>query len=158
MSVNSSLLDDINTFLSQVSMGRTYFGKRAAGNSNVVAQLERGGTIEIKTANRLIQFMTEYRLNDGSAVIGLKNDKEILVGADTRSRSHSRRTSGEGKKLFSNRVQEPISFERSPNIKLVASTRAGNTGSSPECSEPEEIDNAARHCIEGSMGLDCGYA
>ncbi len=47
------LLDEIEAFLAVNGMSETYFGKKAAGNSELVARLRNGGDVTTKTAERV---------------------------------------------------------------------------------------------------------
>lgn len=55
----ADLLADIKLFLDRTGMGPTYFGKVAGNNSKIVANLERGGTVTLRTAEKLRQFIRE---------------------------------------------------------------------------------------------------
>lgn len=56
-----SLLAEIEAFLSDTGMGVSYFGKRAAGNSEVVARLRNGGRIWPETEQRIRAFIAAER-------------------------------------------------------------------------------------------------
>ena len=55
------ILEEIDAFLAEVPMGESYFGKRAVGNSEIVARLRGGGRIWPETIDRLRAFMGERR-------------------------------------------------------------------------------------------------
>lgn len=57
----SDLLSDIRAFLAETGMGRSYFGKAACGNSELVERLEQGKTITLVTAGKVRAFMDERR-------------------------------------------------------------------------------------------------
>ena len=61
------ILEEIDAFLAEVPMGESYFGKRAVGNSEIVARLRGGGRIWPETIDRLRAFMGERRGNIYSA-------------------------------------------------------------------------------------------
>ena len=55
------ILEEIDAFLAEVPMGESYFGKRAVGNSEIVARLRGGGRVWPETIDRLRAFMGERR-------------------------------------------------------------------------------------------------
>lgn len=55
------LREEIRAFLAETGMKPSYFGKIAAGNSEVVARLEAGKTVTLPTAERLRAFMAKRR-------------------------------------------------------------------------------------------------
>lgn len=57
----SDLLTEIHAFLAETGMGRSYFGKAACGNSEVVDRLERGKTVTLATAGKIRAFISERR-------------------------------------------------------------------------------------------------
>ena len=57
MGTNQALLSDIEAFLARTGMGESYFGKRAAKNSELVARLRGGGRVWPETEKRIRQFM-----------------------------------------------------------------------------------------------------
>lgn len=52
-----TLLDEIEAFLSASGMGETYFGRQAAGNTEVVKRLRSGRDVTTTTAERLRAYM-----------------------------------------------------------------------------------------------------
>lgn len=52
-----TIIDEIEAFLARHRMGESYFGKRAVGNSEVVARLRNGGRVWPETEKRLRAFM-----------------------------------------------------------------------------------------------------
>ena len=56
-----SLADEIETFLAEFGMGASYFGKAAAGNSELVLRLRRGGRVWPETETKLRDFMSARR-------------------------------------------------------------------------------------------------
>ena len=57
--MSSDLLKEIHAFLVTSGMGRSYFGKAACGNSELVDRLERGKTITLVTADKIRKFIAE---------------------------------------------------------------------------------------------------
>lgn len=57
------LIEEIRTFLNVTQMGKTYFGKKSIGNSELVNRLEKGGRIWPDTERRVREFMDNYRQN-----------------------------------------------------------------------------------------------
>lgn len=55
------ILTEIDTFLSETGMGASYFGKKAAGNSEVVARLRSGGRVWPETRDKLLSFIASER-------------------------------------------------------------------------------------------------
>lgn len=51
------LLDEIERFLADTGMGASYFGKRAAKNSELVPRLRAGRRVWPETANAVRRFM-----------------------------------------------------------------------------------------------------
>jgi hypothetical protein len=57
--MEQQLLAEIRSFIARTNMGPTYFGKAACNNSEIIARLERGGTVTLKTAERVRAFIAE---------------------------------------------------------------------------------------------------
>ena len=53
------ILHDIRAYLSETGLAPSYFGKLAAGNSELVSRLERGGALHFRTEARVRQYMAE---------------------------------------------------------------------------------------------------
>lgn len=53
------LLAEIEAFLSATQMGASYFGKRATGNSEMVARLRNGGRVWPETERQARDFMAQ---------------------------------------------------------------------------------------------------
>lgn len=64
---NSLLLKEIRQFLLETGMGPSYFGKVAAGNSEVVARLDAGKGVTLVTACKVRAFMKARRGAGNSA-------------------------------------------------------------------------------------------
>lgn len=56
----ASLLEEIDAFLSETGMGQSYFGKVAAGNSELVARLRDGGRVWFETEQKVRSFIGGY--------------------------------------------------------------------------------------------------
>ena len=54
---NSTLLTDIDSFLSETGMSASYLGKRGVGNSEIVSRLRAGRRIWPETETKLRSFM-----------------------------------------------------------------------------------------------------
>lgn len=63
--LNEQLLTEIDAFLAKSGMSESYFGKRATGNSELVKRLRDNGTVTLKTAGRVRDFI---RANPGLRV------------------------------------------------------------------------------------------
>ena len=64
-----TFLQEIETFLAEYSMGASYFGKRAAGNSELVSRLRDNRRVWPETETKVRSFMMLYRvLNGGHGV------------------------------------------------------------------------------------------
>jgi len=57
----NSLLDDIDAFLSETGMGASYFGKVAAGNSEIVHRLRKGKRVWPETETKVRAFIKAQR-------------------------------------------------------------------------------------------------
>jgi hypothetical protein len=57
----NSLLDEIDAFLAETSMGASYFGKVAAGNSEIVHRLRKGRRVWPETEKRVRAFIKAQR-------------------------------------------------------------------------------------------------
>ena len=57
MTYTHPLLEQIEEYLAAHNMGASYFGKKATGNSELVARLREGGDITGKTAQRVREFL-----------------------------------------------------------------------------------------------------
>ncbi|ATI41916.1 hypothetical protein CBW24_07815 [Pacificitalea manganoxidans] len=61
LDVHEQLLSEIDEFLRDFGMSQTYFGKRAAGNSELVSRLRAGRSITGLTEQKVRAFITERR-------------------------------------------------------------------------------------------------
>lgn len=57
----ADILSEIEAFLKETGMGPAYFGKKAVGNTEIVARLRRGRPIWPHTEQRLRVFMEVER-------------------------------------------------------------------------------------------------
>ena len=55
--MNNDLLSEIRTFLARTGMGPSYFGDIACGNTELVRRLESGGSVTLRTAEKIRAFM-----------------------------------------------------------------------------------------------------
>lgn len=60
-----SLLDDIEAFLAATGMGESYFGKCAAGNSELVARLRNNGRVWPETEAKVRSFIRGHSVRSG---------------------------------------------------------------------------------------------
>tara|TARA_Y100000310_G_C20638556_1_gene792569 strand:+ start:749 stop:1036 length:288 start_codon:yes stop_codon:yes gene_type:complete len=58
---NSPLLDEIEAFIAEAQMGESYFGKKSAGNSELVARLRGGGRVWPETEAKVRSFILMRR-------------------------------------------------------------------------------------------------
>jgi hypothetical protein len=61
MITHQNLLSEIEAFLAETSMAASYFGKKAASNSELVARLQGGGRVWPETEQKIRDFMAEQR-------------------------------------------------------------------------------------------------
>jgi hypothetical protein len=63
----ATLLAEIEAFLAESGMGESYFGKRASGNSELVARLRQNRRVWPETADKVLSFINDRRavLNGG---------------------------------------------------------------------------------------------
>lgn len=59
--METALLKEIRKFLRQSKMGKSYFGRVATGNSELVSRLEEGKTVTLRTAEKARRFMDARR-------------------------------------------------------------------------------------------------
>lgn len=59
--METDLLSEIRAFLKDTKMGKSYFGKAATGNSELVGRLKAGKTVTLRTAEKARKFMVERR-------------------------------------------------------------------------------------------------
>lgn len=64
MQTSDPILTEIDAFLSDTGMGASYFGKKAVGNSEVVARLRAGGRIWPETRDKLRTFIHAKRRSE----------------------------------------------------------------------------------------------
>jgi len=58
---STSLLTEIEAFLTETGMGPSYFGKQAAKNSEIISRLRKGGRIWPETEWKIRLFIAEER-------------------------------------------------------------------------------------------------
>lgn len=56
----TTLLGEIEAFISRTGMGESYFGRLAAGNTELVARLRRSGRVWPETEDRVRAFMKGF--------------------------------------------------------------------------------------------------
>ena len=61
MYTHPSLLCEIDAFLSETGMGASYFGKKAASNSELVERLRNGGRVWPETEQKVRAFIASER-------------------------------------------------------------------------------------------------
>ena len=58
--MHPDLLSEIDTFTARTGMGESYFGKLAAGNSELVPRLRRGGRVWPETEAKVRRFIHDH--------------------------------------------------------------------------------------------------
>lgn len=58
---DADVLTRIKSFCKQHDMAETTFGRRAIGDASLVANLEAGRSLTLKTAGRIVSFMLTFR-------------------------------------------------------------------------------------------------
>ena len=58
---DAELLERIDRFCSQHNIAPTAFGRAAIGDGNLIANLRNGRSVTLKTAQRALSFMAEYK-------------------------------------------------------------------------------------------------
>jgi hypothetical protein len=61
MTIREQLLGEIEEFLTRHGMSASRFGRLAANDTALVSRMRAGTAVRIDTADRLRQFMAEYR-------------------------------------------------------------------------------------------------
>lgn len=64
-----TLIQEIEKFLVTQSMGASYFGKKAVGNSEVVPRLRDGGRVWPETEAKLRSFMMQHTVRNRGHVV-----------------------------------------------------------------------------------------
>lgn len=67
--VRDDLLPAIEAHLRKTGIGPTTFGKRAVGNSELVARLRAGKDVTVSTAYRVLGYIAENDTSSGAAKI-----------------------------------------------------------------------------------------
>jgi hypothetical protein len=55
--MDKQLLEDIKQFIARTNMGPSYFGKASCGNSELIRRLEAGGSVTLRTMERVRDYM-----------------------------------------------------------------------------------------------------
>lgn len=66
----TDILPEIEAFLEETGMGASYFGKKAVGNSEVVARLRSGRRVWPETSAKILAFIAFRRLSSSEDKIG----------------------------------------------------------------------------------------
>ncbi len=74
-----TLLADIEAFLSRHKMGESYFGKAAAGNSELIARLREGGRIWPETEAKVRLFIAERTVVPPQATVRARRSAQADV-------------------------------------------------------------------------------
>ena len=64
---DDDLLGRVETFLKQHEMAPTRFGRETMGEASLVARLRDGRSLSLRNANKLLDFMANYRPTEQSA-------------------------------------------------------------------------------------------
>lgn len=83
--INSKLLTDIEAFLAASGMGESYFGKVAAGNSELVARLRDGRRVWPETEARVRKFIRSRAAILNSGHNGGKTSQQVVNGKKDRA-------------------------------------------------------------------------
>ena len=59
---DADMLAKVDAFCARHAMAPTTFGRLAAGDGSLVPNLRAGRSLTLKTANRVADFMTSYRV------------------------------------------------------------------------------------------------
>jgi hypothetical protein len=57
--MSNALLSEIKDFLARTGMGPSYFGDVACGNTELVRRLENGGSVTLRTAEKIRSFIAQ---------------------------------------------------------------------------------------------------
>jgi hypothetical protein len=79
--MEKQLLDEIKQFLARTSMGPSYFGDLACGNTELVRRLEAGRSVTLRTAEKIRAFMAA-RNNEEPPAISLVPPPAGQLGAE----------------------------------------------------------------------------
>ena len=79
--MSSDLLSEIRTFLARTGMGPSYFGDIACGNTELVRRMESGGSVTLRTAEKIRAFMAA-RDNQEPPVTSLVPPQDGPTGAE----------------------------------------------------------------------------
>ena len=75
------LLDEIKQFLTRTGMGPSYFGDLACGNTELVRRLESGGSVTLRTAEKIRAFMAARNNHSEPPAISLVPPPAGQLGA-----------------------------------------------------------------------------
>lgn len=70
LEIHKILVSKIDAFLASAGMSASYFGKRAAGNSEVVSRLKSGRSITGVTEQKLLDFIASRSVDAASVASG----------------------------------------------------------------------------------------
>jgi len=62
MSSAETLLREIDAFLERTGITQTRFGVEAMNNSSFVRQLRKGGSVTLRTVDKVREFMSEWEI------------------------------------------------------------------------------------------------
>ena len=57
----------VSAFLGRTGLSPTAFGMKAVGDPNLIRQIDRGRSLSLRTADRVLAFMAEYDGDSGGA-------------------------------------------------------------------------------------------
>jgi hypothetical protein len=66
MDSSQTLLQEIDAFLDRTGMTQTRFGQEAMNNSSFVRQLRKGGSVTLRTMDRVRSFMSDWNESGGA--------------------------------------------------------------------------------------------
>jgi hypothetical protein len=81
--MSSDLLSEIRTFLARTGMGPSYFGDLACGNTELVRRLESGGSVTLRTAEKIRAFMAARNNQSEPPAISLVPPPAGQLGAES---------------------------------------------------------------------------
>ena len=103
----------VRAFLGRTGLGPTTFGMKALGDPNLWRQIDRGRSLSLRTADRILAFIADYDLDTGGARAPPRPEWGRRSSSRTRSTRSSRAMT---EQPMEQRTNPPTRFVRLPEV------------------------------------------
>ena len=103
----------VRAFLGRTGLGPTTFGMKALGDPNLWRQIDRGRSLSLRTADRILAFMDDYDVDSGGARAPPRPERGRRSSSQARKTTSSRAMT---EQPMEQRTNPPTRFVRLPEV------------------------------------------